>query len=183
MTICVALRAPEGVFIGSDTLSVNGSTKEHCGQKWAQCGKWWIGVAGALRALNLIQVNAAGIARSEHVAEVVDTIHLMLVNDKWKPIEEEGRPPRFQFEAIITDGAKIWGIGANFGFLEHTAVAIGSGTDAALGAHYAACADVSDRENLAGLMIAAAIFVEHNCGGEPWTKLIKPERKEPANVD
>ena len=178
MTIVCAIKDPAagGVWFASDTLAVNCDIKENCGPKFVRCGKWGIGVAGAVRGLNLLQGNKDQIAALPRVSDVVDAIETMLVNDKWERRKVDGRPGNYQAEWLITDGTELWAVSHELSVLSCEYGAIGTGTAAALGARHIAVHRYGalDRDILVRDMVAAAIAVDHNCGGEVWYDLIKP---------
>ena len=172
MSICVALNAGNGVWIGSDTMAVNCSVKEHIGKKWVQCGRFWIGICGQVRAHNLVAAKSFMISNLSTVEEIVEALREMLLADKWKTEDDVGQPPRFKSEFIVTDGDRIVSVGGGFGFIDCVSfAAIGAGTEAALGAYHALSGSWPAKaiEILVERMLAAAIEINHNCGGEPWT--------------
>lgn len=169
MSICVALNDGNGVWIGSDTMAVNCSVKERIGKKWVQCGRFWIGICGQVRAHNLVEAKAAEIATVATLSGVVETLRDILLADKWKTEDDVGQPPRFRSEFIITDGEKIVSVGGGFGAINCNFAAIGAGIEAALGARSVMAHMTWETENALVTMLAAAIEVNHNCGGEPWT--------------
>lgn len=178
MSILIALRAPDGVLIGSDTMAVNGGIKEQCGPKWIDCGRHWIGVAGPLRARNLLEVNAEWIGSGSGYT-VIDEIQAMLVKDNWKTEENPGNPNHYRTEFLITDGVKIWSVNQQFSFLDAGDTGIvGSGTEAAGGAIVALSRFEVHPEQVMKAALVAAIDINHNCGGPIWWRHIAPTPKE-----
>lgn len=184
MSIVVALKTDTGVWIGSDTMAINCQVKEHFGQKWVRCGKYLVGVAGQIRAKNLIQANAEKIAQCTSFADILDVVEAAVHADKWKPTENAGEPNRFSLELIVTDGDALISASGSFGYIECGSHAvIGSGTEAALGAAHAFEWRTKDQaETVLKSMIAAAIAINHNCGGVAVTEFI-PNPKEPQMSD
>ena len=184
MSIVVALKTDTGVWIGSDTMAVNCQVKEDFGRKFVRCGKFWVGVAGQIRAKNLIQAVAEQIAQCASFAHALDVIESAVHADKWKPTENAGEPNRFSLELIITDGDRLISAGGSFGYIECGSHAvIGSGTEAALGAASVYEWRTRDQaEPVLKSMIAAAISINHNCGGVAVTEFI-PNPKEPQMSD
>lgn len=174
MSICVALKAANGVWIGSDTMAVNCSVKEHIGKKWGHCGRYWIGICGQVRAHNLVAAKADVIATTPTVGGVIEQLRDILLADKWKTEDDVGQPPRFKSEFIVTDGDRIVSVGGGFGFIDcDSFAAIGAGTEAALGARTVARYLPRDPDDILLSMLAAAIEINHNCGGEPWTFFVE----------
>ena len=179
MSICVALKAANGVWIGSDTMAVNCSVKEHIGKKWVHCGRYWIGICGQVRAYNLVAAKTAAIATTPTVESVIEQLRDVLLADKWKTEDDVGQPPRFKSEFIVTDGDRIVSVGGGFGFIDCEAYAvIGAGTEAALGARSVMARMPWETENALITMLAAAIEVNHNCGGEAWTFFVPKSETE-----
>ena len=174
MSIVVALKTDTGVWIGSDTLAINCQVKEHFGQKWVRCGNFWVGVAGQIRAKNLIASYADEIGRQPNFIGILNLIEKAVADDKWKPTENAGEPNRFSLELIITDGDTMISAGGSFGYIECGSHAvIGSGTEAALGAASVYEWRTKDQaETVLKSMIAAAISINHNCGGSVVTEFI-----------
>jgi hypothetical protein len=174
MTICIALKAPTGVWIGSDTDCLNGNVWEFCGPKWAQCGKYWIGCAGSLRLLNLINANAGTIAALASFELVVDTIHGLVIGDKWEPEKNPGFVPSYRVEFIVTDGDRIIAAGGSFSFTECPGYAvIGAGTECARGA--LAVLEDEGRGPSSAIYPAIRITTEtvRDCHGKPWTCFVE----------
>lgn len=179
MSICVALKTGNGVWIGSDTMAVNCSVKERIGKKWVQCGRFWIGICGQVRAHNLVAAKAAAIATTPTVESVIEQLRETLLADKWKTEDDVGQPPRFRSEFIVTDGDRIVSVGGGFGFIDCESYAvIGAGTEAALGARSVMDGLLWQDEDMLGGMLVAAIEVNHNCGGEPWTFFVPKAETE-----
>lgn len=182
MTVICAYKTTAGVHVASDTLCIaNGYIKEHCGQKWVQCGRWWIGCAGKIRLQNLIEAQKEGIAALTSIGAIVDAIEGLIKGDNWKAREEPGDPPSYTLELIITDGAEIWSVSGDLSILrlphDQGWAAVGSGAEAALGA--LAAFDGYPTLTPAYIIrsaVAIACNIQRNCGGEPFAAFVpKPE--------
>lgn len=178
MSIVCALKTETGVWIGSDTAANFSGIREICGQKMKCCGKYWIGVAGQLRALNLVESAADAISRCDTFIAVVNQLEALVAEvDKWKPAGQDGEPKRYELEFLITDGARLMTVGGSFGYIDCDMVAvIGSGSACAFGAYYGMTyvdASLVSAEIKIGAMIGAAIRYDTHCGGEPWTHFVE----------
>lgn len=174
MSIVCAVRDERGMWIGSDTAANISGIREICGPKMKCCGKYWIGVAGVLRALNLVESAAGAISQCNTFPAVVNQLESLVAEvDKWKPAGQDGEPKRYELEFLITDGARLIMVGGSFGYIDCDMVAvIGSGSACALGAYYGMTyvdASLVSAEIKIGAMIGAAIRFDTNCGGDVWT--------------
>lgn len=179
MTIIVAVKTLRGVYIASDTICSNGYVKEPCGSKWVECGPFWIGCAGAFTARNLVEQKRDDLSKCKSRTDVAAAIRqtVMVDKDQWKPRGDDGAPLKYNVEFLIATPSGITNISGDLGWNDNVGfAAIGSGTEAALGAYHAVMN--SPAKNLpvttvTGIMVEAAVAVSTNCFGAPWRHFLE----------
>jgi len=175
MTIIIALAHEEGVTIGSDRLWVAGGDALKCDEP-----KWTINEGGL----------SVGLSGSPYLAEEIGeaganrknpSVLCSILRDRLREVEHwpgevlsGGRPPAWDLNLILTDGADVWEVGASLfpmSYPREQPVAVGSGYQYALGAMLE-CKPLLPKEIVwAGL--CAAINYDTCCGGEPWVETLK----------
>lgn len=152
MTVILGDVGTKGVGLYADRLIVTGS----CGGRLSGCklrdaGRFSFGVSGFFQAMDTLGAALAKIDRIEELAGAVDMTH-------WEQNSVEGGPRNYDFQALITDGDKLWRMAGDFSCVVTEGwAAVGSGADAALGALLAGAPPVR------ALEIASEVNVY--CGG------------------
>lgn len=142
MSIVCAIREPgKGVWMGADSQTTANHMYDVAPlDKWVVNGKWALGVAGDVRALNILH------AHKKHVLKATQT-PFKIANSIKSSMESLDVPGKqsgdgggnlFPLGMILTNGKKIWSVGGDLSMIElPTFCADGSGEALARGAFYA----------------------------------------------
>lgn len=174
VTIIVAAKGTDGIWIGSDRRSVRDHYPFRDGEpKWQTGANVTIGNSGYSRGTYLIEPLLA--TRWENVWDLCLAIRKTLMDDGWRHDDEKSAPINYGPGFIIILQDTIWfpdgGLTpAQFGNF----AAAGSGAQYAYGAAYALNSSPftpqQTPERVVRVAIAAAIAHDENCGGDPWVR-------------
>ena len=170
MTVLVAVPCEDGVWIGCDTL-ISGGSSLSAETKWLKVGDWWVGVAGAVRALNLISCMTVEPGADLSVSDVVEAIRQVFTQFGWSGQTEGAGPEERMFEALLVRGGEAWFVGPwlSWSKARGQCLAAGSGEHYALGAMWAS---EGTPEETARLGLGAAMRFDSGCGGEMWLRRV-----------
>lgn len=125
MTLILAAKGPDGIYIGSDSRgsSYYGSYSENLDRKLARIENYWIGCAGSYRVTQLLQFNAKKfkpIKRRPDVFRFVQTFKKLMIAEKFDMEKKDA-------EVLIAAPCGIFVVYATYQFNEHHRWGIGSG--------------------------------------------------------
>jgi ATP-dependent protease HslVU (ClpYQ) peptidase subunit len=174
LTIICALKTHDGVWIGADgRVCDDGKIVNDRVEKWCKNGHGlWLGIAGALRAINMA---GTVFVNSEYPVHAIEGIRKLVEDDGWE--SEPGKGPKsYDFTMMITDGKSIWEVAGDGSWVQHRDigdfVAIGSGADFAFGAYDGivgwdeqAEGDDIELKGLIGDILRCACRRDTSCGG------------------
>lgn len=176
MSVIAAVQvAHEGpTWIGSDTLVTSGNLRLELGTKWIVRGEWAIGVAGHMRAINVIDHQASQLLSDVSGPYVLaDRLRNLLQQDGFRAGTEEHGPLEFGQSLMLAHRNGVWGIGADFSTIAlppGRLWAEGSGRDLAIGAAHAlaVCGVPPSPDEILRRALETAIMFDVGCGGRPW---------------
>ena len=164
-----------GTWIGSDTTVCSDNIRQSFGPKWTVRPPWAIGVAGHLRAANVLFRGADALLQGlSDPDEFALRARAHLQADGFHGAADERGPVDLSQIVMLAHPEGVWSIGADFSVLPvppGELWAEGSGREVALGAGYAllrAGSGMGGGEILRRTL-EAAIALDITCGGEAWT--------------
>jgi ATP-dependent protease HslVU (ClpYQ) peptidase subunit len=163
-----------GTWIGSDTAVCSDSIRQAFGPKWAVRPPWAIGVAGHLRAANVLFRGADGLLQGlADPHEFALRVRAHLQADGFRDAAAERGPLDLSQIVMLAHPDGVWSIGADFSVLPvpaGTLWAEGSGREVALGAGHALlqAGFGADGGEVLRRALEAAIALDITCGGEAW---------------
>lgn len=174
-----------GVWISADRLAIRGGvTKRMTDEKIGDAGGLVYGVTGCTRGGQLFESAVVEAIDWGHntlaIPDMIDAIGRVF-DPVWPACPNEGNPPSRDMAFLLTDGRELVEI---LGDLTYTPaalgeiVAIGSGSGEALGAAFAVQMCGGDILRQVDLAVAAAIELDHWCGGQPIRRLVEPQPVE-----
>lgn len=180
MTLIVALRSDDGVWVGSDgRVCDRYITITDQFQKWRKTKRniWW-GAAGYTRIYALAELNRAKLDEQESCVLVCEALRKIAVEDGWSVDDsEKGTPTSYGFDLLATDGNEIVNYRGDGSFVRQETTgdfaATGGGRDFALGAvsiarryvEYSMAKD-EDCEEILEAALQAACDYDQGVGGE-----------------
>lgn len=172
MTIGIGLRTPTGVVLGCDSAGTADGTVFYGTEKMFDFGHFTLVIAGSYRLKTLFHLNRKEWSRYRDPHRLAQLLREAIRKDDWTLAEDRtGGPKTFGASILLArkDGKGLWQVDSD-GAAEEIRpgfyVAIGSGTDYAMGA-LAALHDQS-MPPTQRVMRALRASVKHNayCGGE-----------------
>jgi ATP-dependent protease HslVU (ClpYQ) peptidase subunit len=175
MSIIAALHhAGRGsTWIGSDTLVCSGSLKLPFGPKWVVRRPWAIGIAGHLRAVNVVDRYAAELTNQvSGPYELADRLRDLLKRDGFREGAEERGPLEFGQTLLLAHADGVWTLGSDFSTVAappDQLWAEGSGRDLAIGAAYILTSMRQlEPAEIVRRAIETAVAFDVGCGGHAW---------------
>jgi ATP-dependent protease HslVU (ClpYQ) peptidase subunit len=175
-----------GTWIGSDTTVCSDSIRQAFGPKWAVRPPWAVGVAGHLRAANVLFRGADALLRDlAGPDEFALRVRAQLQADGFHGAAEERGPLDFAQTVMLAHPDGVWSIGADFSVLPIPAGVLwaeGSGREAALGAGYALLRTGlgADGGEVLRRALETAIALDITCGGEAWICALSAPARPPS---
>jgi ATP-dependent protease HslVU (ClpYQ) peptidase subunit len=167
MTVAVAFKTGQGVWIASDTQLTYGPAKYVCASKWTKLERCAFVIGGPALVTERMDLGmGAG------PMEVMDRIR-SVVRQEVEPKREPQEPLMYGIEALITDGFTIWRMISCLSRFEVQGgfAAIGSGEAEAMGAMYGITAigpaplgDLAG-DAIAAVAVEAACHADRGCSG------------------
>ncbi|MBW8269288.1 hypothetical protein [Caldovatus aquaticus] len=177
-----------GTWVGSDTVVCADNIRHAFGPKWVVRAPWAIGVAGHLRAANVLFRGAETLLEGlSGPDEFALRARALLQADGFRGGAEERGPLDLAQTLLLARPGGVWAIGADFSILPvpaGTVWAEGSGREVALGAGHAllrAAEAEGRRVDGAAVLrhtLETAIALDITCGGEAWIR----ELAEPTHA-
>jgi ATP-dependent protease HslVU (ClpYQ) peptidase subunit len=175
MTVIVAGRDPDkGVtWIASDRQSTAGGLVMYNTPKWAVCKPWAVGIAGSLRALNVVQAHADDLFNG--LAGAFDfscRVRGVLEQDGFNFDQQMG-PRGCGSSMVLAHAGGVWSICDTFSvepIPDGEVWADGDGARFAIGAAYAAKGTMKERVRIAA---KTAIRFADGCGGDVYMECLK----------
>jgi ATP-dependent protease HslVU (ClpYQ) peptidase subunit len=160
-------------WIGSDAIVSIGNLRQVFGPKWILSGPWAIGVAGHLRAINVIQRHADALEDAEGPFELALRLRDLFKADGFREDAEAQGPAEFGQAMLLARPDGAWIVGSEFSIVpvpEGQLWAEGTGRELAIGTAHALraadsglpCKEVMTRA------INTAIALDVGCGGAAW---------------
>lgn len=176
-TICAMYDPEGGVWIGSDSMASNCGTVMRGVEKWIVRAPWAVGIAGDMRAINLVNREAEKIfADDPAVMTLVDRIRDVLRYDEFGSIDDnDGGAKNFGQQMILARPGGIWSVGAGFDVVPIPVGELwadGSGRGFALGAGEALRGRGLPRGSVMRRALEAALRYDKNSGGEIFLQLV-----------
>lgn len=190
MTTICAVRVPgAGVFIGADSLAVNCGTKMTGVRKWIVREPWAVGIAGDMRAINVVARDAdaifdpVGAGGPPGAMTVADRIRHALREDGFVPEGgSDGGAQNLVQQMIIAHPGGLWSIGAGFDLVDipdRMLWADGSGRAFAIGAGRVlmpASTTEQEVEETVRQAVEVAMQFDNHTGGEVFVQFIAERR-------
>lgn len=171
MTIICALRQDSETWIGSDTLSTNGSFSFRSIHKWITGHGRAVGFAGDQRVEELaIPAQDDLFETAKTPLEVGKYLRKLCLDDGFEPTRDEKGDgwAHFGQADIYVDAAGIFALDTSFtpALVDEPFWARGSGCDIAMGAYYVLAG--KNPQEIMQTVIAAAMEHDDHCGGDAW---------------
>jgi len=172
MTIICAMRAPEGTWIGSDTLVLGGESGiVGYKKKWIVRDDWALGICGSNAASCAIMDSAEFIDPDWSATKLWKWATAILRELEFKPEIKEGHAPWYDCSFILARPGRVMSVCATGGGVEHAIgefASRGHGCDIADGAAWARKQAGMTAQNIVRGAVEAAIACDRYCGGEPF---------------
>lgn len=173
MTIICAVHRGDRTWIGSDTLVRRSNIKINNGPKWVRWGKWAVGTAGDLRAVNIFEQKTKRLFDDlQDPFDFSERVRSMLPEYGFdlKPGDMEATPNSAQ-DMILASSEAIWNVCCDFSIVNVGEYwADGSGMAFALGAMHSV--RQADPETMIRAGLSAAMAFETGCGGDEWVEVL-----------
>lgn len=146
MTVICAYTDGTETWIGSDRMISSSNEKWIGPHKWHEAHGWAIGVAGAQRAVNMLErVKAEIFAEADSPFAIADRLVQRFAEYGIHSCgtSHDNHTECFGQSLLLARKGEIWNFGFDLGFFQappNTLIAKGSGADYAMGAGYAAIA-------------------------------------------
>ena len=174
MTICVALKSEDGVWIASDSRVTSGSGMIYPGggSKWFAYNGVLLALAGNDRIRHILPYAVSGSFPSSPES-VAKTLRTAVKTDGWNEDADRGEPVDYCYDAIIVGEQRViyaHGSGAFLDFKDELC-AIGTGRPFAYGVAHALHGMAP--EIIVRTAVEAACRYDSSCGGEIFVELVK----------
>lgn len=190
MTVIVAARDRKTncTWIASDRRCSSGDWFMDNQPKWVVRGQWAIGVAGALRVINLMEAHFAKlIGEAETIFDFSCALRETMKADGILGNATNDGPgtPSFGQYMVLASPQGIWEIGCDLAFAavpDGVAALGGSGSEVGSGAAHALMrlrVPLASRRAML-MIVQAAVANSASCGGEPWVHCLREPRRGPA---
>lgn len=183
MTVLIALKTEESVWIGSDgRISDGGSrTMVETFRKWRTVGRLWWAAAGNTRLYTLADLAPDMIETKESCLELCEALRDMARADHWSDENSpHGSPTDFNFAILATDGREIIHYCGDGSYVAAdkpwSFFCAGSGADFAAGSLQTATqfAAEANPERFIRHALLAAYTLDQGCGMPFFIKEIEP---------
>jgi ATP-dependent protease HslVU (ClpYQ) peptidase subunit len=169
MTVAVAFKTGQGVWIASDTqLSLGGAKYETSNDepKWTRFERVAAVVAGPVLVAQTLKDLPMGSGPTMVMESIREHTKRFV-----EPLRESKEPSNYGIEAMVTDGFTIWRMMPCLGVFKVAGgfAAIGSGESEAMGAMYALRVSAPpagwDGDDVARIAVEAACHLDRGCSG------------------
>jgi ATP-dependent protease HslVU (ClpYQ) peptidase subunit len=165
VTICAAIAPPSGgVWIGSDTMMIDGPLALEGVPKFILHAPWALAVSGDVRVLTVMQAQKSKLLSADSPQKIIENIRALLLAEDLNPTTERGTKCWGQ-RFILANATAIWSICSSLSIIEDRFAAIGSGRQIAHGAEYALRNRLKNPRDILSVAIKAAIDTHLECGG------------------
>ena len=174
MSVVIAVAHEKGVTIGSDgRVILDSDILTDYQHKWSRSGDLWIGTSG----FPDVAPDLGRLAEAHpEPSKLCAAFRAWLREEGWAPSGEDGRPPRWNLNLLLTDGVRLWEVSGALYPAEvalHRLAGIGSGYQYALGAWTALDRPKYSVRQRVVAAIEAAIAHDAHCGGVVFVEKVR----------